>query len=267
MVQQYRTINGLALEVFVGSFAGLLMGISVQGAQGELYKGVYVKPYTLLSPAPLEFLVPLYGLLIGLAVGLAGAPAGVKIFGEEKPVYWREAAAGHNRVSYYIGKTFASVYRLTLSSLHFAAIYYFLATPMLSFGTQFLVTFLMFFGVYGLAAIVSMLVKRENANLLAVVFGLFAAVFCGYGPTLTQASDWNIIFIWEMSFNKWGAEAMYSASLEPYRGVFDIDASAEQFGYTLGQVGKDLGIMFVIGIVQRVVAFGLLIWTNRDKQR
>lgn len=53
-----------------------LTGIAVLGGAGELYQGILVEPYTLISPSPAEMVVPLLGLLIGLSVGLAGAPAG-----------------------------------------------------------------------------------------------------------------------------------------------------------------------------------------------
>ncbi|KAJ3047500.1 hypothetical protein HK097_011489 [Rhizophlyctis rosea] len=267
VIQQLRNGSALALEMFVGAFAGFLMGISTMGADGELYKGLYVAPYTLVSPSPNEWLIPLLGLLIGLTVGLAGAPAGVKVFGEEKPVYWREAASGHSRSAYYIGKTISAIYRFTLSALHFSSIYYFIAGPQLPFAKQFLIIYLQFFGVYGLAAIVSMLVRRENANLLAVVVCLFASVFCGYGPTLGQAKNWGVLFIWEMSFNKWGAEAAFSENVAPYAQVYDTAGSARFQGYTLNQVTKDLLMMLAIGFVHRIIAFGLLIGLNRDKQR
>ena len=51
-----------------------------------MLRGLYVEPMTMLSPSPLLWAVPLLGLLIGMAVGLSGAPAGVKAFGEEKTV-------------------------------------------------------------------------------------------------------------------------------------------------------------------------------------
>ncbi|KAJ3061329.1 hypothetical protein HK102_009153, partial [Quaeritorhiza haematococci] len=154
LVQQQRKATALALELFVGLFAGLLMGISVQGANGELFKGVYVEPYTLVSPSPTMWLVPLYGLLIGITVALAGAPAGVKVFSEEKPIYWRETASGHSPSAYYLGKLLSSLYRLTLSALHFTAIYTFLATPVSPhFPTMFSIVLLKFFGTYGLSAI------------------------------------------------------------------------------------------------------------------
>ncbi|KAI9102428.1 hypothetical protein DFS34DRAFT_390951 [Phlyctochytrium arcticum] len=266
MIQQYRLISALALEIFVGCFAGLLMGAAVQGS-GEMYRGVLVEPYTLISAAPLLWFIPQIGLLIGLIVGLAGAPAGVNVFSQEKPVYWRESASGHNRGSYFIGKSVASIYRFILSSLHFTAIYVFFASPTIDFGRQYLIILLQFFGVYGLAAIVSQVVKRENANLLALIIALFAAVFCGYGPSLRQAKNWHIIFIWEMSFNKWAAEALYSESVKYYEGVYDLAAAATHDGYTLNTFGRNMGMIVLIGVVQRLVAFVLMIATHRDKQR
>jgi hypothetical protein len=84
-----------------------------------------------------------------------------------------------------------------LSSLHFTAIYQYLAAPTYpSFAQMYAIVFLEFFGVYGMSCIVSALVRRENANLLAVVFSLFTAVLCGFGPTLNNVKEWGIMFIW-----------------------------------------------------------------------
>jgi hypothetical protein len=69
-------------------------------------------------------------------------------------------------------------------------IYHILATPLSAYHSVFAVVFLFFFCVYGLAAVVSMLVRRENASLLGVVVCLFAAVFNGFGPSLHDAHKW-----------------------------------------------------------------------------
>ncbi|KAJ3347992.1 hypothetical protein HDU83_001647 [Entophlyctis luteolus] len=80
-----------------------------------------------------------------------------------------------------------------------------------------------------------MVVRRENASLLAVVISLFASIFCGYGPSLNQAQKSGYLFIFEMSFNKWAAEASYAASIEVYKNKLDIELMASIWGYTLGQ--------------------------------
>ncbi|KAJ3211226.1 hypothetical protein HDU67_004669 [Dinochytrium kinnereticum] len=265
LVQQSRKLGALSLEIFVAMFAGFLMGISLQGID-ELYRGVYRGPYVSLSPANSDW-VGLYGLLIGIAVAMAGAPAGVKVFGEEKTVYWREASSGHSRGAYFLGKSIATIYRFIVSSLHFSAIYYFFARPIITFSAQYLTILLSFWGIYGLSCIVSMIVRRENAPLLAVVFGLFAAVFCGFGPSLRQAKQWKILWLWELSYNKWAAEAQYASTLSYYTHVYDTERSAAFFGYSLNQINLDYSMILVIGVGLRMIGFALLVMLNRDKQK
>ncbi|KAJ3109992.1 hypothetical protein HDU96_006992 [Phlyctochytrium bullatum] len=267
IVQQYRLISALGLEIGVASLAGGLMGIAVADGAGELFIGVPVAPYQLISPATLQWLIPQLGLLIGISCGLAGAPAGVKVFGEEKSVFWREAAAGHNRLAYFLGKVFASAYRFVLTAFHFSSIFAFLATPQSPFGSLFSNLLLQFYCVYGMSAVVSMMVRRENAALLAVVTSLFAAVFCGYGPTVRAARKWGIEFIWHLSFNRWATEAFFSEELRVFRDVYDVDSAAYHYGFTLNQVPNNLLYMFLIGIGLRVAAYLLMIFLNRDKQK
>jgi hypothetical protein len=182
VIQQLRNYSGLLLEIFVALAAGILMGASVAVYKGELYMGIYNLPYSLLSPAPLVFIIPLYGLLIGFSVALSASPAGVRVFSEEKTVYWREASAGHSTSAYYIGKTVTAIPRFMISSLHFVAIYMLLAVPTFpGTGMTYAIIFLNFWCVYGVAALVSCLVRRENANLLAVIFCIFSASLNGFG--------------------------------------------------------------------------------------
>ncbi|KAJ3202526.1 hypothetical protein HDU67_000461 [Dinochytrium kinnereticum] len=266
LTQQSRAMGALVLEIFVAMFAGMLMGVSTQGKVKELFNGIYDGIYVLLSPAYLD-LVSLYGLLLGISIALAGAPAGVKVFGEEKTVFWREAASGHSKMAYYFGKTLATVYRLILTSLHFTAMYMILARPIISVFEHYALVFLQFWGVYGMSCIVSLIVRRENASLLAVVICLFAAVFCGYGPNLVQAGKWNLLWLFELSFNKWAAEAHYASSLSIYKGIYDIQFSADLFGYSLTQITRDYVFCFILGIASRIIGFLLLILLNREKQR
>ncbi|TPX55433.1 hypothetical protein PhCBS80983_g05319 [Powellomyces hirtus] len=265
LIQHYRNLSSFILEIFVGCFAGAMIGIATGGNQ--MFSGVYVVPYTLLSPSPVSWFVPLLGLLVGIIVSLAGAPAGVKVFSEERTVYWREAASGHNRFAYYVGKTVAAAYRFIISSLHFTATYVFLAKPQSDFATQFLTMMLLFYGVYGMAALVSMITSRQNANLMAVIVCLFASIFCGFGPSIKDAKSWGIIFIWQLSYNRWAAEVLFTEYLIPFRGVYDIDAVAESTGYTLDRVGYDIGMIVLLGAVWRVLAFFCMILLNRDKQK
>jgi hypothetical protein len=211
LIQQCRNIKSLILEIGVAILAGSLIGLSVMGSGGQMFHGIYKWPYSLISPAPIVWVVPLLGLLTSTAVGLAGAPAGVKTFGEERVVFWREAAVGHNRFSYYTGKSVSVLYRILLTSLHFSSIYYYLAAPIISFGKEYAIIFLLFYCVYGLSSIISMIVRREDAPLLAVVACLFSSVFCGFGPSLVDAKGWGLLWFWESMFTY-----LFSVSLNDF---------------------------------------------------
>ncbi|KAJ3071440.1 hypothetical protein HDU98_005334 [Podochytrium sp. JEL0797] len=179
LIQQYRRAGSLAIEIGVASLAGALMGIAINNQNGQIFKGIVVDPYAELTPSTMEWLIPQLGLLIGMACSLAGAPAGVKVFAEEQTVFWREAANGHNKLGYFTGKALSSIYRFLLSSLHFASIFVFLGLPSASFGFIYVVIMLQFWSVYGMAMMVSMIVRREDSALLSVVVCLFSSVFCG----------------------------------------------------------------------------------------
>ena len=42
--------------------------------------------------------------IMGAIVSMASAPAGVAVFGDEILVFWREAASGHSKLAYYLGR-------------------------------------------------------------------------------------------------------------------------------------------------------------------
>jgi len=267
LVQQYRSGTSFAIEMGVGILAGGVMGAAAS-QMPELYVGVLKPPYTLISPSPIEILLPSLGLYVSLAVGLAGSPAGVKTFGEERAVYYREASSGHNKLAYYIAKSISMIYRLTLGSFHFAALFHCLAAPSSPFGVMFIIILSQYFAVYGLAAVTSMLVKRENSALLGVIVSLVAGVLCGFGPSLVQMRDWGVGWVNDMSYSRWANEAWMHYETLPYRNMYMVEeVSAPLFGYTLDRFGYDIGMIMLIGLMYRVIAYLLLIYSNRDKQR
>ena len=114
--QQMRTPGSLILEAVVGLLAGLVMGASVY-RNDKLFSGLYVAPYTILSAKTFGYIIPQFSFLIALASGLAASPPAVNLFAEEKLVYWRETAAGHSPLAYFIAKNIASLYRILIASL------------------------------------------------------------------------------------------------------------------------------------------------------
>jgi energy-coupling factor transporter ATP-binding protein EcfA2 len=107
LTQQFRNLSSILLELIVSTLAGSIMGICGTTRdqfqlQGEMYHGILVDPYTPLSSTPNEWFLGLYATLMAVAVTASGGPAGCRIFGEERGVYWREASSGHSKVAYFV---------------------------------------------------------------------------------------------------------------------------------------------------------------------
>jgi hypothetical protein len=114
----------------------------------------------------------------------------------------------------------------------------------------------------------SMVVKRENSSLLAVIVSMIVGCLCGYGPSIKQFSGWGLDFVPQLSYARWGVEAWFHAESLPYREHFMVaEISAPAFGYTLDRYDLDIGICVAMGTAYRVIAYILLIALNRDKQR
>jgi len=254
LLQQYRQPPWLVLELCVSSAAGMAMGLAAQSVD-ELYSGVLRPPFTVLGPAPMETMLPNLGFFINIAIGVAGSPAAVRAFGEERDVFMREYEGGHNVLAYYIAKNIAALYRLLLASLHFSGFFAYLARPVSEFYYVFNFIFGAFFGVYGLATLMSMLVDRANAALLGTIASLIVASLCGYGPNLKQGKEWGISIFQDLSYSRWVNELFLHAETLPYRSMFLAEEiTADIFGYSLNRPTYDIFMMAFIGLLLRFLA-------------
>ena len=186
----------------------------------------------------------------------------VRIFGEERDVFLREAASGHSTAAYFIAKNIAALPRACLAGLHFAAFFSMLARPVSSFVWVLLIGWGILWGVYGLSMIVCVLVSRSNAALLGVISSLTVAFMCGFSPTLVQGREWGIVGVMQqISYARWSTELWIHVETEPYRNLFFVEEVWEgAFGFTLNRPGVDLTMLVVLGLALRVIAYvGLLL--------
>ncbi|KAI8821183.1 hypothetical protein BJ741DRAFT_637718 [Chytriomyces cf. hyalinus JEL632] len=265
MLQQMRLVAAFVMEAFLGALAGYMMGMSVPDA--ETYQGILNGQFAVLSGSQDAVFLAMTGMINGIAIALIAAPPGVKVFGEEKEVYYREAAAGHSKLAYFVGKNLSVVYRIALAAAHFVAVFYVMARPPIYIGYQYAAMFLNFFGIYGMAQIISMFIRRENAPLMAVTVGMIFGVLNGFAPTLKEAAEKGILWIFNIGVNRWASEVLFILWIERYSAVYDLGVPTEYFGYQVGQTARNLWVMVGIAVAYRVVAFVLLVSLNRQKQK
>jgi hypothetical protein len=191
-----------------------------------------------------------------LVVGLVAVTTSVKVFGEEQEVYRRERLAGHSSLAYFLGKNTAASYRIALEALHFAG-YKLVATIMIDFRYFYLCILVLYYAVYGLGAMASMVVKRQNAAGLGVVMILFAGTFNGLVTAIPDG-------IKVLSYSFWLTQALFTKQTEPFRHVMQVEAiSAPAWDYTLDQYGLQVFYAILIGVAYRIVAFWFMLYKPR----
>ncbi|KAI8832704.1 hypothetical protein BC829DRAFT_408423 [Chytridium lagenaria] len=238
--QQSRFISAFFWRLF------FIMGVSANALE-EPYSGLLKEPYVLTTSATNDWFLSLYGMLVGISIALSAAPSAVKVFGEEKAVYWKETASGHSPLAYYIGKTVSVLYRLTLSSLHFTAFFYFLAKPPTPSDLQF--------------ALVLLNSSPPTASQPS---------FHASPPRKCCAScsrNGGFIFVFNIGANRWAAEAQFWLWIKNYEHLFNLENALRFCGYARDTVTTNLGAMLGLGIGYRVLGYFLLIGLNRQKQK
>lgn len=142
-----------------------------------------------------------------------------------------------------------------------------LATPLMSFTDMYVANLGYFYAVYGFSSVISMLVKREDGPLLAVLLSLIIGILGGVAPPLSKVKSWGLEWLWRMSPGVWFTEAYFSQNLLPLKHLYVLELASKVVGFTLGQYGKDVAMLFFIGTVYRVIAYLGLVLINRRRQK
>ena len=267
LLQQYRLKSSFYFELGVAALAGLLIGLAQISQNGINFRGIFLHPYELLSSSTDFSSVPEMSLLVGLSIGLTASSPGVKIFGEEKLIYMREASAGHNRFAYYIGKVLSTIPRIILANFHFTVFFIVLSTPKISWGAAFVANLLYFYCIYGLASIISMITRREEGPLIATMSSLIVGILSGVAPRLATVKNWHMLWLWRASPGTWLSEGYFTENIVPYEHLYQIDMAAKSTGFTLWRFSLDMWILFALGSAYRVLAFVGLRLFNRNSNR
>ncbi|KAK3303722.1 uncharacterized protein B0T15DRAFT_560977 [Chaetomium strumarium] len=253
--QQQRDPASLVFELGLAALAGLLLGLAESPKKGVLFLGPYHPPYDILSVSMDVESAPEIALLAAIAIGLVSSAPGVRFFSEEMLLHRREARAGHSRLAYFVAKNVSVLPRMALACLHFTAPLLLLSVPIVPFGVAFVTNLFYFYCIYGLASCVSMVVRREAAPLVATMVALIVGILSGTAPSLNTVKGWHLEWLWRASPGVWLAEIYFGQLVNPLRYIYDADLAARLVGFDLDQMGRNLGVLVVIGTIYRGIAF------------
>ncbi|KAM0276451.1 hypothetical protein ACHAQH_006756 [Verticillium albo-atrum] len=263
MLQQYRLKPALFFEIGLSTLSGFLIGLSQVGKKGVLFRGYYKAPYDDLTLSA-DFASPAQlALLQAIGIGLICGAPGVKTFSEEVILHRREAEAGHSRLAYFLAKTVSVLPRMLLSCLHFTTLVHILSQPIVTWTLAYCMNLLYFYCIYGLASAISMIVRREDAPLISTMVSFIVGLLSGASPALSQVKSWHMEWLWRASPGTWFAEVYFGQLAGPFKYLYDIDMAAKATGYNLDTLQKGALVIFGIGTIYRVLAFGGLLMCGR----
>eukprot|EP01118_Nematostelium_gracile_P002568 TRINITY_DN12798_c0_g1_i1.p1 TRINITY_DN12798_c0_g1~~TRINITY_DN12798_c0_g1_i1.p1 ORF type:complete len:211 (-),score=31.76 TRINITY_DN12798_c0_g1_i1:19-651(-) len=207
--------------------------------------------------------------LVCLCIGLTAVQSSLVTFGTERVVYFRDASYGLNPLAFFLGKSIAAMPRYILSPMVFLTSYYSLTGPRESPVTMYSVLLIAEFTCTGIGYVISLLMSEKNAVVAGVVYTLVAVMFGGNNPTLRDLRNMGPVALIgaSTSWVRWIQEALFINEAETYPLTETITDKIEWMGYDMDNYKMDLGMAIVIGIVVRVVAFVLLVFKDRAKQR
>lgn len=263
MLQQWRYKSSFWSEMLLACLPALLLGLSVQSRNGMLFRGLYRGSFSILSPAIDVASAPQLSMLTGLAVGLISSAPGVRVFSEEILMQRREADAGHSQIAYFVAKVLATMPRILCACTHFSVVLLFLGRLAVPWGVVFAANLCYFWCIYGVAGLISLLAKREDAPLLATMVSLILGILCGAAPNLAQVANWKLLWLWRMSPGVWLTELYFGELVRPTGYLYQIELAAQAMGLSLDATARNLGVLLALGVAYRLMAYVALLYARR----
>eukprot|EP00808_Paulinella_micropora_P013567 g50285.t1 len=220
---------------------------------------------------PLNDPLPGQGCTCAMALALAAVAAALRIFGDEKAVFYRESSSGLSSLAYFCGKNIGHTPELLLAPFCFLVFYYQLITPKANFGSMYLLFFLTHWTAAGFGYMVSIAVSPNKAQLFAVLVVLVSLMFGGMNPRFEQLQSivgGVLYYPSYVSMIRWSQEAYYLNEIQYYQNVYpDIQSGMDLFQYDLSHYATDFIMIFVIGVLGRLIGYICLEFMNRDKRK
>lgn len=120
-------------------------------------------------------------MFLSLGTLFAGISNGSNSLGNEKVVFWREAATGMSASSYFLAKFFSDIPRICLSSIVFSLALILFFPYRTSFLNLYIISLLLYFCAFGMGYFLASILTRDKVALAGtamtlVLYGLIVGM-------------------------------------------------------------------------------------------
>mmetsp|Transcript_60846 Transcript_60846/g.104825 ORF Transcript_60846/g.104825 Transcript_60846/m.104825 type:complete len:497 (+) Transcript_60846:2-1492(+) len=227
----------------------------------------------------------MFSLGLCMTVGLAS----LRVFGNERVVFWREAAPGAGMglspLPYFIGKTVVEIPRLCILTLCLVSFFYPYTEPLCNFQQFYYLSLVSAWNVSGWAVMLSIKLNDKSAQLMFVIFCLISLLYAGVQTRISEMSNMEYGISW-LSPNRWlvedqfmchasGLSAMYrlppewyddkKESLLIYLYAFSFQEGFNKEGGIRTRTQYDVLVSFWFGCLTRAIGFFFMVFSNREQ--
>ncbi|CAK8998100.1 ABC transporter G family member 24 (ABC transporter ABCG.24) (AtABCG24) (Probable white-brown complex homolog protein 25) (AtWBC25) [Durusdinium trenchii] len=217
----------------------------------------------------------LHMFFIGLA--LLSAVSSLKVFGENRPMFWRESANGISVGAFFTARALGNVFDVLLLGSTYVLIYFILTRPPVPYMDYFIPGLLVAFAAASWGYLISAVIQPHNATTATVMFVLVGCGILGNPYRTTDLMDGGAKeILLSLSLNRWALPMCLSATIESAQSeslCIDVNVLlAHQVYHNEMSHGKytlwNQGVLALscTTLVVTLLAFLGLKFTNRSKQ-
>lgn len=206
----------------------------------------------------------------------------MRVFGNERVVFWREAGMNLDMFAYFLAKNVVELPRLALLTFFFVMSFYPLVAPNMEWYYYFYYSFAASFACSGFSYFASIALSPLKAQLLVVIYVLVGVMFNGTTTRLSDLSH-NLFFnaISYLSYARWLCELCYLRQIYnlsfawrlPPNFYLKPSVNSALYGLIMLEYTPtdksmmlDMIMLLLLGFAFRCFAFISMIVFNRDKK-
>eukprot|EP01123_Difflugia_compressa_P012693 TRINITY_DN5542_c0_g1_i1.p1 TRINITY_DN5542_c0_g1~~TRINITY_DN5542_c0_g1_i1.p1 ORF type:complete len:1022 (+),score=141.02 TRINITY_DN5542_c0_g1_i1:292-3066(+) len=265
--QQAAEVKNLATDVFLVILIAIIFGMVFQKSEYigpppvEICESLTIPDLIKKCRLPIKDPFFVMGSFVGLALSLAAATFSLRVFGNEKVVFWRESSVGGNTVAYYLGKDLSYLPNAVFLPLIFMGVFYSLVSPSGVFRVYYAIVFLCWFNGSSMGYLISVIMKPAMAQVAVVILIFMLMLFSGVQPTLYEMDGYGVPmkYLPYLSYLRYANELFYLNEIKNWKNTFnEIQTGLDAYMYNYNMEIPGYVAMLAIGLGIRIIAMILM---------
>nr|KYP37548.1 ABC transporter G family member 28 [Cajanus cajan] len=192
-----------------------------------------------------------------IAVSLLSKIAALRSFSLDKLHYWRESSSGMSSLAYFLSKDTVDHFSTIIKPLVYLSMFYFFNNPRSSVTDNYMVLLCLVYCVTGIAYVLAIFFQPGPAQLWSVLLPVVLTLVATYNNEDSK----YVKYLSDLCYTKWALEAFVISNAKRYAGVWLISrcGALYSYGYDLKHWYQCLGLLIIMGIISRMLAFFCMI--------